>query len=112
MQPKYNKDGSINLEIEHKEFGLIQFTASPNDPEEHGRELYQRAVNGEFGKISPYESPSQEEIDAQNQAAINYEARKFLAETDWYVIRNQETGEHVPQEILEARQSARDSVIE
>lgn len=32
----------------------ITFTASPNDPEPHGRELYARAVAGDFGPVSPY----------------------------------------------------------
>lgn len=32
----------------------VAFTASPYDTEEHGRELYVRAVAGDFGKILPY----------------------------------------------------------
>lgn len=32
----------------------IPFTAHINDPEEHGREIYERAINGEFGPIGEY----------------------------------------------------------
>lgn len=32
----------------------VAFTASPYDTEEHGRELYARAVAGDFGKVLPY----------------------------------------------------------
>lgn len=35
----------------------VSFTAAPYDLEVHGRELYERAVNGEFGKISEYVVP-------------------------------------------------------
>lgn len=53
-------------------------------------------------KIKPY-IPSQEEI--------NTKARAYLAETDWYVVRFVETGVEIPQEILEARQKARESIL-
>jgi hypothetical protein len=35
----------------------IPFTASPKDPEAHGREIYERAINGEFGPIAEYVEP-------------------------------------------------------
>lgn len=48
----------------------------------------------------------------QEQKRINSEARAYLAGTDWYVIRQQETGEPVPSEILAERSAARARVIE
>lgn len=47
----------------------------------------------------------------KEQKRINQEARSYLAYTDWYVVRKQETGEEIPAEILEARQAARDRVV-
>ena len=44
------------------------------------------------------------------QEAINTDALAYLASTDWYVIRLQETGVAVPQDILDARASARLSI--
>jgi hypothetical protein len=38
--PIFNANGSIDLELEHPIHGVIPFTASPNDPEEHGRLLF------------------------------------------------------------------------
>lgn len=32
----------------------LPFTASPSDPEPHGREVFRRCVSGEFGEIQPY----------------------------------------------------------
>lgn len=52
--------------------------------------------------------PTEEQLQQQ----ANSEARAYLAETDWYVIRLQETGEPVPAEILEERAAARARVIE
>ncbi|MNR09649.1 hypothetical protein D3C85_1258610 [compost metagenome] len=37
-------------------------------------------------------------------------ARTYLASTDWYVIRCQETGKAVPDDILAARRAAREAV--
>ncbi len=47
-----------------------------------------------------------------DQAAINAEARAYLARTDWYQIRYQETGKAIPDGILAERQAARERVVE
>jgi hypothetical protein len=49
--PKYNAQGTIDIELNHPTYGWVSFTASPDDPEEYGRELYELAVSGEFGEI-------------------------------------------------------------
>jgi hypothetical protein len=55
--PKHTASGSIEMEIDHPTYGWIPFAASPNDCEAHGRELYQRAIDGEFGTIELYVKP-------------------------------------------------------
>ena len=52
--------------------------------------------------------PTEEQLQQQ----ANTEARAYLAETDWYVLRLQETGEPVPAEILAERAAARVRVLE
>lgn len=47
----------IDCEIEHPAFGLIPFTASPQDVEAHGREIFKRIVAGEFGPVADYVPP-------------------------------------------------------
>jgi hypothetical protein len=42
---KRNADGTIDCEINHPQFGWIPFTASPEDPERHGREIFE-ALDG------------------------------------------------------------------
>ena len=54
-------------------------------------------------------------INAEKQAEIalrevNAEARKYLSDTDWYITRFYETGVAVPEEVLSARQAAREQV--
>ena len=61
--PQYNFDGSIDCEIEHPKFGWIPFTASLDDPEAHGKDIYQRCVDGDFGEIAPYETPPEPTIE-------------------------------------------------
>ena len=61
--PKYNADGSIDLEIEHPDFGWLPFTASPDDPEEFGRTMYTQVLAGAFGTISPYVAPQPTSAD-------------------------------------------------
>jgi hypothetical protein len=39
---------------------------------------------------------------------VKEERAKLLAETDWYVVRQSETGDAIPQEILDYRQALRD----
>lgn len=38
--PKYNAAGGVDCEIAHPQLGWIPFTASPDDAEAHGREIY------------------------------------------------------------------------
>lgn len=51
----YNAYGTIDCEIEHPVFGWIPFTASPNDTEAHGREIYAELTA--LGAIAPYVPP-------------------------------------------------------
>ncbi len=56
------------------------------------------------------QEPTAEEIANNLVAMQNYDARKYLAETDWYVTRKTETGKAIPDDILTKRQEARDKV--
>jgi hypothetical protein len=49
-------------------------------------------------------------IDSDPVAQTNMESLQYLAETDWYVIRNQETGVAIPTEVLTKRQTAREAI--
>jgi len=48
---------TIDLEYNHPEYGWIPFTATPDDVEELGRDIYAAAKRGDFGAIAPYTPP-------------------------------------------------------
>lgn len=54
----------------------VEFIACGNDIEDHGRDLYQKACNGEFGTIAPYVEP--EQTTAQVLAQLKTEINKRL----------------------------------
>lgn len=68
----------INLKVmfEHMNGVELEFTASPGDTEEHGRELFTRAKFGEYGEIAPYSGPLMADLEAK---ANMVKARKELA---------------------------------
>jgi len=47
----------INLTWVHDTLGEIPFGASPNDIELHGRELFAKALAGDFGTVAEYVPP-------------------------------------------------------
>lgn len=58
-------------------------------------------------------SPEEFEIIVENdkRRSFNEENKKYLSDTDWYVTRLQETGKEIPEEVLQKRQEARDSIL-
>lgn len=57
--PKTNEIGTIDLEcrFSHIPNEWLPFRANPNDVEAHGRDIYARAIAGEFGPIAAYVAP-------------------------------------------------------
>lgn len=81
--PVYAWDNiSIDVELNHPQFGWIPFTADPKDPELHGRQVYERAVSGEFGPITPYVPPPPPPVE-EVELAIRVERNNKLTASDW-----------------------------
>ena len=51
------------------------------------------------------------DTELTTQMAQNHQARKILAQTDWYVIRKMETGKEIPDNIISLRMQARSNVV-
>lgn len=67
--PIHNAVGSIDCELNHATFGWIPYTATPDDDQALGREVYAALVAGEFGPIA--ECPaSVPDLKAQREAAV------------------------------------------
>lgn len=45
----------------------VQFIARPDDTEAHGRQLYQRALDGDFGPIAEYIAPT---VSTEHRASV------------------------------------------
>lgn len=63
--PKQTELGGIELFVTFEGIGEVPFHATPDDIEEYGRELYARAVAGEFGPVAPYVTPEPTPEDIQ-----------------------------------------------
>jgi hypothetical protein len=76
----YQQDGSIFCEINHVDFGWLPFTASPDDVEETGRELFARIEAD--GAAAPYVEPvpTAEELAAY---AADLRWRREVGGTIW-----------------------------
>jgi hypothetical protein len=99
---KRNISGGIDATIKHGQYGEIPTTLD-------GEQL-EKAEAGEFGEVSPLTNADNERIAQIEQDAINAENLAYLASTDWYIVRNQETGTEIPDEILTKRQQAREEI--
>ncbi len=88
------KQTYVVLTMESAEFGEIEFVADPTDCVEYGRELYARAIAGEFGEILPFtaEQPPISEVlttkhneinqwrDSQEQAPVEHNGHRWDAD--------------------------------
>lgn len=68
-------------------------------------------MNIDFTKMKTAEQKDREAAQAE-QERINREARNYLSETDWYVLRLQETGVEIPEDVLTKRAEARERVVD
>lgn len=84
--PVYNAFGSIDCEYSHHRFGWIPFTASADDPEPLGRDLYASAAAGEFGPVAAYVPPVRTVADAQSEKLAALAAMRYARETAGLVI--------------------------
>ena len=76
----YNAHGTVDMIIDHPQYGWIPFTADPNDTEQLGKDLYAAAIAGTLGTIAAYIAPIptsagqkaviQSQIDAQERAQL------------------------------------------
>lgn len=64
------------------------FLATSSDPEDYGRDLFTRALAGEFGEIAPYVAPVQPELtDDEKLEALHAGAMAAIESTDTVALR-------------------------
>lgn len=101
-------NSTINLDYKHPDYGWIPFTASSDDVEVLGRELYTLASSGAFGEVTPYDGPTESEL-------LEVEARgerdRLLRKLDALVsnpLRYSALSEEVKLELVTYRQALLD----
>ena len=76
----YNHANTIDCEIEHPVYGWIPFTASPNDEEPHGREIYAIALAlGPKQYVPPPAPPEPTAEELAKQARSRMVCSRFQA---------------------------------
>lgn len=63
---------AINCAITTSQFGdeVLPFTASPNDPEAHGRAIFADLVAGKYGPIAEYVYVEPPILEAESQPTV------------------------------------------
>jgi hypothetical protein len=74
---RLNSNGTIDMEITHPVYGVITFTASPDDPEEHGRLLFADAQ----ATAAPYVEPDPQPVPVP-ESVSRFQARAALLQSD------------------------------
>ena len=77
--PTFTATGEIDCEINHPEFGWIPFTASLNDPEQHGRDIFEALKDSAAPYVPPPEPTPEETLAAERAAMICTPAQMRLA---------------------------------
>jgi len=81
-EPKFSApdNSMIDLIVKFDEFNQeVPFTANPNDVVSYGRELYAKAMNGDFGEVAQYVSPSNDVV----ASIIRSDRNALLSASDW-----------------------------
>lgn len=77
--PRQGEDGSIQLEVDLNG-AWVPFAARPDDPAPHGRDMYQRALAGEFGAIAP--GPTAAEMRQRRRQKATLSRMAFMLALD------------------------------
>tara|TARA_R100001460_G_scaffold31597_1_gene62248 strand:+ start:885 stop:1184 length:300 start_codon:yes stop_codon:yes gene_type:complete len=91
----------------------IDGTITGYELHEEGTYTVEEAKNMvKYGTTTPTDEQIQELDDESATFRSNKDARRYLADTDWYITRNTETGAAIPSDITTKRQEARDRIQE
>lgn len=78
--PKWTTQDTIEVEVEHDEFGWIPFNATPYDEFAHGRELFELLSTTYADQVEPC---SQEEYDLEAIYIALSRREAELRDSDW-----------------------------
>lgn len=73
---------AIDCLVDSKVFGIIPFTASPDDPMEYGVEIYNKCIAGDFGPIADFIPPPPPEMKLIPKIIGMTDTGEFIHETN------------------------------
>ncbi|WP_119313196.1 hypothetical protein [Aquitalea magnusonii] len=94
-----NNGRAITMTVCFVTLGAVPFTAAPDDTTEHGRELFARAVAGDFGDIRESDTDdamlrynqiqqAQAALDASDRTVLRCYEKSIQVPTEWAAYRN------------------------
>ena len=101
--PVWTTTGTIAVEVEHDLYGWIPFNASPNDPEDHGRELFELLTTTYAHEVEPCPGSKFYEV---TKSDVNARRDKELANSDWVMTVDSQVANQ--SEWIAYRQALRD----
>lgn len=69
---------------------------------------YLKVVDGQIVEKTQAEKDAYDEAHPPTTEQLQEEARQYLLDTDWYIVRQMDNGTPCPQEVKDAREAARD----
>jgi hypothetical protein len=73
---------AIDLEYEHPVHGWIPFTATADDVEQLGQDLFNAAIAGDFGPITAYVAPTAQELLDTARSTASLTRMEFMLALD------------------------------
>ena len=90
-------------------YDILRYTSVTNGTNVYTFEDVEYALSSE--EISEIETYL-ETVEENTTESANFRARDFLRQTDWYVVRQMETGEAIPVNVLADRAEARENIVD
>ena len=90
-------------------YDALSYTSVTNGTNVYTFEDVEYALSSE--EISEIETYLEAVVE-DTVGSANFRARDFLRQTDWYVVRQMETGEAVPVNVLADRAEARENIVD
>ena len=90
-------------------YDTLRYTSVTNGTNVYTFEDVEYALSSE--EISEIETYL-ETVEENTTESANFRARDFLRQTDWYIVRQIETGEAVPVNVLADRAEARENIVD
>ena len=75
---------NMNVTFEHTGLEVLPFTANQNDFAQHGKDIFNRAVSGEWGTIAEYTEP----VDTRTYATKRQSEYPSIGEQLDYIYHN------------------------